>query len=545
MPDHSYQKPPYSPVQLLLIAAGMRRRFPVVLMMAAVVSAMAGCGNMDALADQDASGHLSNNQTVDYFLPTVWQFPEQHLRRVTDRLKRYERQLDDRGNNEKAAQVRSTVVDIVDLNAETGLPQTDSVRLHVVGVHEGARTPRGLAEVLVTDTSSPIILCVCAYNSLKWSIRAAEGVRLQKVIIAGYEPQSVREVPDGVPVKGRLQNQTGSRYRFDAYSRAADWIVVDRHLRQLTGLAVSTRQGMYRYEGPPLVVGPENSEWLAAMKLNLLKDLTLEAMIHNATHNESEVLNSVAPMLVKSGGPSVSVAVGTVAGPITETMQTVAGTIHRLAHDPEYGLFTLHDYGVATLDPETGQLTPLELPDLEPINGDWPLAVDTCRHRLYVWGANGLHSIDLTRLDESAYDDDDQPSQCESKNSSALQLHRRGNSGNILSMVYCDRHKCLYGICAPYDGGSGTNSPVTVIQRLNLRGADVSQIRIDEPILFTGRPELRVVDDRLLVTCQPTAQKPEVSYAIDLNTGHLLFTCRHKAMTNHFFPVTDGASPHE
>ncbi len=50
--------------------------------------------------------------------------------------------------------------------------------------------------VNVTDDTTPIILGLMAYESVSWQIKAAPGVRIEKVILAGYHQQRIQGVGD-------------------------------------------------------------------------------------------------------------------------------------------------------------------------------------------------------------------------------------------------------------------------------------------------------------------------------------------------------------
>ena len=103
------------------------------------------------------------------------------------------------------------------------------------------------------------------------------------------------------------------------------------------------------------------------------------------------------------------------------------------------------------------------------------------------------------------------------------QVIRNGNSGSIQSLAYSSERQCLYGISARSEH---TNTPITKIQRLNLRGADVSFASIEEPIMFRNRPNICMVGNRLILTCRASDSRPVISYVIDPDTGELIFATR-------------------
>ncbi|HVK66582.1 MAG TPA: hypothetical protein VM694_18995 [Polyangium sp.] len=77
--------------------------------------------------------------------------------------------------------------------------------LHLIGIYEshgnhgGGVHPAGAASVHVERQSSSILV-LSSYEPVHWTVTAAEGVTLEKVILNGYHDQTA-DVPAGVPVE--------------------------------------------------------------------------------------------------------------------------------------------------------------------------------------------------------------------------------------------------------------------------------------------------------------------------------------------------------
>jgi hypothetical protein len=86
---------------------------------------------------------------------------------------------------------------------EFKVESTDVPELHAVGVHKGGTAPpgilkgndrytRGYAEVSVTHTAAPLIICASAVERLHLQFKLAPGVRLAAVILGGQHANGRR-----------------------------------------------------------------------------------------------------------------------------------------------------------------------------------------------------------------------------------------------------------------------------------------------------------------------------------------------------------------
>ncbi len=59
-------------------------------------------------------------------------------------------------------------------------------------------------DVRVTDTSAPVILGLSGFYRIQWRLHPAPGVKIRRVVLTGYYPQTVTGVPAGAKVETRL-----------------------------------------------------------------------------------------------------------------------------------------------------------------------------------------------------------------------------------------------------------------------------------------------------------------------------------------------------
>lgn len=62
-------------------------------------------------------------------------------------------------------------------------------------------------EVKVNDTQAPVILGLSGFYRIQWRLHLAPGVHLQKILLVGYNPQTLEGVPANVPVERRFFGQ--------------------------------------------------------------------------------------------------------------------------------------------------------------------------------------------------------------------------------------------------------------------------------------------------------------------------------------------------
>ena len=121
--------------------------------------------------------------------------------------------------------------------------------LHLIGIYEAhsnhrpGNHPTGIAQVNITRQNKPMILVLSAYEPVKWELKLAPGVQIEKIILNGYHDQQVAGV-SGIPVEEYSYQDTGNHlgdFPYRSYSSA-----LDHQLNQLTNTALTSFQGCYR-----------------------------------------------------------------------------------------------------------------------------------------------------------------------------------------------------------------------------------------------------------------------------------------------------------
>ena len=125
--------------------------------------------------------------------------------------------------------------------------------LHLVGIYEshgnhgGGVHPPGAATVHVERQSSSILV-LSSYEPVHWTVTAAEGVTLEKVILNGYHGQSA-DVPAGVPVEihdGPDGSLGAYAYAWPHAEGGSDTQALVAAIENLTGRALTSFNGCYQ-----------------------------------------------------------------------------------------------------------------------------------------------------------------------------------------------------------------------------------------------------------------------------------------------------------
>lgn len=130
--------------------------------------------------------------------------------------------------------------------------------LHAIGVYEGQLAEGADAgrEVVVnvTDDTRPLVLALMAYEKTLWKISLKEGVRLNKVILAGYHAQSVTGLPTDVPVEAHTYDPSPCDRCLQDPKYFYSYDAPPAQLKELTHLDVTSFQG--RYQGTEFWIFP-------------------------------------------------------------------------------------------------------------------------------------------------------------------------------------------------------------------------------------------------------------------------------------------------
>jgi hypothetical protein len=318
--------------------------------------------------------------------------------------------LRDAGDAAAADALEKRVRHFRDRLAGKAAAEGDGPELHVVGVYEGPPAggvrrgfdehPVGAASVEVGPTDRPVVLALCAYEPVKWSVKIADGATVRKVILSGYNDQQVEGLPPAVPMEKQAPNAGGGVQRFYAYAKDLEhYPGMSRQLKQLTGLDVSTFQGEYRAPDHPFVIGPQNSQWVAQRVLKDIRPLYLPAAASERA-DQQQAMRDLRFWGVLQSFPNnpglppeaarhqrvFTLAEFMIGGPVAGTARPLPRDVNSVATDPRgpthYGLSR---EGVLQLDMQAGQVVQLAW---DPAVGrpGWPLGIafDTKRGRVVV-----------------------------------------------------------------------------------------------------------------------------------------------------------------
>ncbi len=132
-------------------------------------------------------------------------------------------------------------------------PALGSPELHLLGVYEshsnhgGGTHPEGAATVDVTR-KAPLILTLSSYEPIHWTVNAARGARIQRIILNGYHEQRVT-APEGIPVEnhsGPGKSLGAYAYAWPATSGGSDTQKLVTALESLTSTRLSSFAGCYQ-----------------------------------------------------------------------------------------------------------------------------------------------------------------------------------------------------------------------------------------------------------------------------------------------------------
>ncbi len=402
--------------------------------------------------------------------------------------------------------------------------------LHVVGLYEGNYPdgvrhmgnfhPWGHAVVDVYVTDRPVILALCSYEPVKWRVRLAKGVRLQKVILGGYHDQLATGLAKEIPVEKYAYDAGTRDGYFYAYRKDREgYANAVRRLKKLTNLDVATFQGMYAFKDQPFVIGPQNGDWHVERILAEMADVSMAATAFERAGADESVQAIRFPAIHWTPGPHPHSLKGHLAnftptGPIATSMQPLPERVVHVAIDPKgpayYGIAS-HSVVRIDLAARRTEVLPMDagLPELS-----WPcgLSFDTKRRRLVLTSLGGVGHM-------YAYDPD----------AKKWSLLTDMNNIDLQSFTYSAEGDCFYGL----ELGMRERAP-----RLFRFGADGKSL---EPVMLgvklpDYRPPLShtqlVCVGRQLVLLTPPGPDPSRpalpdesrSYLIDPATGKTTYS---------------------
>ena len=140
-----------------------------------------------------------------------------------------------------------------------------SPALHVIGVYEGQTSPgvagRPSADfhkrhtdkhperavvVRISDTSRPLVLAFTAYEKTLWKVDLKDGVKLVKVVLAGYHSQRISGISDSIPIEIYSYDPSPCEHCWQSSEYFYSYKAPPKQLKGITGLDVTSFQGRYK-----------------------------------------------------------------------------------------------------------------------------------------------------------------------------------------------------------------------------------------------------------------------------------------------------------
>jgi len=137
---------------------------------------------------------------------------------------------------------------------------TTTPALHVIGIYE-ARSKE--VTVNITDNTRPVVLALTAYNKTLWKVNLKEGVKLKRIILAGYHSQHVIGLPPNTPIEVYTYDPSPCELCWQgpsiihSYENSYQEPAVE--LEKITDLEVTSYQG--GYQGAEFSIFPGMKKW--------------------------------------------------------------------------------------------------------------------------------------------------------------------------------------------------------------------------------------------------------------------------------------------
>ncbi len=424
------------------------------------------------LAESSGWGALADISRFPPFLePNL--APTQLVRRRFRELEAEVKRLIRIGEAELSAELQQRLDHLQSvLRGEAIFDATEQAEVHVVGIYESSSNHRiaGSATVQVTYTQAPVVLCVTAYETTRWTIECAPDVELQQILVGGYKGHSVAESPPGVPVSILTRPVAGHRALPEEYERVSSdstpsaFPLLAEQLKALTGLDVATLTGCYNPDNKPLVVGAENALWREESVLQRLNLLYCEALQSRFAELYSQLQEWEFQALWYASDGSIARGTFTPFGPLISTLSPVPGRSNLLAIDPAAETWYGCDgSSVARFDGPS--LTGSELipgDDLPEFRWLSAMAVDTTRNRLVVSSGDFVFAYSFDKQEW---------------------LVLRPSGPRVESLVYVPERDVLYGVCR----SERLHGRFDRIVRLTPSAATVDEVQLSMPLARAER----------------------------------------------------------
>ena len=428
--------------------------------------------------------------------------------RVTQRLKSASRSSEAGPLAEEAARLRGWLAGPFQPSPST------TPELHAVAVQSGGAFPpghvaeeetsaEGYAEVRVSGVGRPVVLVLSSQRGIHWRIVVDEKVRIFAVLLTGAASE-VSGLPEGALVLDTGLDEEGRYWTttFTHRDTGEEFERFEARLHDLTGLAVQSMTGAARYDGRPLIVGPQNAAWRAqivARAARRLRDRALAVEREPLAADLAKLRFLAAYHRQTSGsyyssGVSVSVGEFTIKGPILSTLRYRSSSFRQFVREADQNREYALDSGLMSGvpgEPLTGVKRDPRFPDSGRLAA---LAIDSRRRRLIApaWGPeSALFAYDITQSKWSILADPGNP---------------------LLAIAYAPDLDVMFAItAAPRDwSGNDGRLPGPVhrnILKLSADGKVLARIEPSQPLeagpTDAGAVQLLYIDGKLILLGRP------------------------------------------
>jgi hypothetical protein len=144
-----------------------------------------------------------------------------------------------------------------EVTAQINEGRIPEAEIHVIGVYE-AGSADGRVVVRIESAARPVVLVVCARETVQWQVQPAEGVEVLKIIASGHHPQKVPGPParvQSLSTEGDDPPEIKAQAFYTYRNAGLLYDAMRQRVKELTGKEPTSFQGRYDGEGKPFVIG--------------------------------------------------------------------------------------------------------------------------------------------------------------------------------------------------------------------------------------------------------------------------------------------------
>lgn len=317
------------------------------------------------------------------------------------------RRLEESGEKDRAEKLRKRIT-ALRVQMYQGIEEASSEpEIHVVSGNYADGTV-----VEIAQTPHPVILALCAYRGSHWTLKVADGVKLNRVILAGYNRQTVSGVPKGVRVDSyNREDRTGGFYTDKIGGSGYEYVW--RQLEKLTGKTKGTLQLTNHNRTEPVRIGPRSTDWRIWRVVDRLDEIAeigardeiqkrvaaLRKLRFSAQFQRQRIVNAAAPRrrvgrAREPQSPPVEFGEFTIDGPVHYSLVPVAAGVKEVVADGQGKMwYGRNRSGLVQIDAKTGKLSEIAPdPTLPEFRSLTRIAYDTKRRRVLMMGGKYLYA---------------------------------------------------------------------------------------------------------------------------------------------------------